>query len=183
MAALAPHVVTLSMHKFASNVVEKCLTHCSYAERDAIIKTILASDAPGGGGVGGGAPATPPGSGGFGHHHSNGGGGSGALGGVGVGGLAERLQASLGFGGGGGGGVGTASPSGGLSRHASVTGAAPGGGGDGLGEGEDGYGAGGGGGGAVQEDALTVMMKDQFGNYVVQRVSGSRALPPRTARA
>lgn len=34
---LAPEIVPMSMHKFASNVVEKCLTYCSVAERDVLV--------------------------------------------------------------------------------------------------------------------------------------------------
>lgn len=45
---LAPNIVTLSLHKFASNVVEKCLTHCSAAERDVLVAEML-REAPEGG--------------------------------------------------------------------------------------------------------------------------------------
>jgi len=34
---LAPQIVAMSMHKFASNVVEKCLIFCSVAERDILV--------------------------------------------------------------------------------------------------------------------------------------------------
>eukprot|EP00798_Chlamydomonas_sp_ICE-L_P024818 gene24818-10468_t len=40
---LAPQIVPLSMHKFASNVVEKCLVHCNTVERDVLIKSMLGS--------------------------------------------------------------------------------------------------------------------------------------------
>ena len=33
----APQIVPMSMHKFASNVVEKCLIFCSIAERDILV--------------------------------------------------------------------------------------------------------------------------------------------------
>lgn len=49
MCALAPQIVAMSMHKFASNVVEKCLVHCGPVERDMLIKVML-------GGAGNGAP-------------------------------------------------------------------------------------------------------------------------------
>lgn len=32
---IAPEIVQMSMHKFASNVVERCLTHCTTEERQA----------------------------------------------------------------------------------------------------------------------------------------------------
>ena len=38
---LAPRIVAMSMHKFASNVVEKCLIFCSIAERDILVRRIL----------------------------------------------------------------------------------------------------------------------------------------------
>lgn len=44
VAALVPQIVSLSMHKFASNVIEKCLTHCLPPERDTLIKAILAGE-------------------------------------------------------------------------------------------------------------------------------------------
>lgn len=40
---LAPQIVTMSLHKFASNVVERCLTHCPPAERDVLIRSMLGS--------------------------------------------------------------------------------------------------------------------------------------------
>ncbi len=50
---LAPQIVAMSTHKFASNVVEKCLIFCSVAERDVLIKSMLgasnASSEPGNG--------------------------------------------------------------------------------------------------------------------------------------
>mmetsp|Transcript_21372 Transcript_21372/g.46751 ORF Transcript_21372/g.46751 Transcript_21372/m.46751 type:complete len:1134 (+) Transcript_21372:1-3402(+) len=45
--ALAPEIVKLSLHKFASNVVEKCLIYCSVHERDMLIKGILEEGKPG----------------------------------------------------------------------------------------------------------------------------------------
>lgn len=36
--AMVPEIVALSMHKFASNVVEKCLAFCDAAERDLLVK-------------------------------------------------------------------------------------------------------------------------------------------------
>jgi pumilio RNA-binding family len=38
---LFPHIVVLSQNKFASNVVEKMLLHCSAAERAAIVEEFL----------------------------------------------------------------------------------------------------------------------------------------------
>lgn len=37
---LAPEIVPMSMHKFASNVVEKCLTYCSATERDVLVSIL-----------------------------------------------------------------------------------------------------------------------------------------------
>ncbi len=161
VAALAPHVVTLSMHKFASNVVEKCLTHGSPPERDALIRTILGTDAP--------PPAYASSAGGAAHsgHLPSSNSSAGPL---------ATAMAGLQL---GGGFLSAAN-----SRAASVTGALGGGSGgadgsvEALGVQEDlgaallqaqqqqqpAQQAGG------AEDALTVMMKDQFGNYVVQRV-------------
>jgi hypothetical protein len=45
--ALAPHIVQLSMHKFASNVVEKCLALGAPADRSMLVKLMLGSDQAG----------------------------------------------------------------------------------------------------------------------------------------
>ena len=44
----APQIVPMSMHKFASNVVEKCLIFCSIAERDILVGDpgIMLAEAP-----------------------------------------------------------------------------------------------------------------------------------------
>lgn len=41
---LAPQIVSMSLHKFASNVVEKCLTHCNSEERNVLIKEMLGEE-------------------------------------------------------------------------------------------------------------------------------------------
>ena len=41
---LSGHIVQLSLHKFASNVIEKCLEHGGRIERDLIIKEIAGPD-------------------------------------------------------------------------------------------------------------------------------------------
>jgi len=100
--ALVPQVVAMSMHKFASNVVEKCLAYCGPAERNLLINAILsATGAPGKDGAAAAAGA-----------EAGGEEGSGAEGG------AHRE----------------------------------------------------GGAAAASEDPVQAMMKDQFGNYVVQKV-------------
>eukprot|EP00882_Tetradesmus_deserticola_P018946 GHRQ01020375.1.p3 GENE.GHRQ01020375.1~~GHRQ01020375.1.p3 ORF type:complete len:112 (-),score=46.40 GHRQ01020375.1:446-781(-) len=38
---LFPHIVVLSQNKFASNVVEKMLLHCTAAQRGAIVEEFL----------------------------------------------------------------------------------------------------------------------------------------------
>lgn len=47
VAKLSPHIVALSQHKFASNVVEKCLLHSTQAERSAIVAQMLREGTPG----------------------------------------------------------------------------------------------------------------------------------------
>ena len=44
MRKLSGHIVQLSLHKFASNVIEKCLEHGGRIERDLIIKEIAGAD-------------------------------------------------------------------------------------------------------------------------------------------
>jgi pumilio RNA-binding family len=41
ISKLSGHIVTLSQHKFASNVVEKCLEYGGATEREIIIQEIL----------------------------------------------------------------------------------------------------------------------------------------------
>lgn len=41
ISKLAGQIVELSQHKFASNVVEKCLVHGDAAERDILIEEIV----------------------------------------------------------------------------------------------------------------------------------------------
>lgn len=41
---LSGHIVQLSLHKFASNVIEKCLGYGGRIERDLIIKEIAGPD-------------------------------------------------------------------------------------------------------------------------------------------
>ncbi len=38
VARVAPQVMTLAQHKYASNVVEACLKHGGQAHRDAVIE-------------------------------------------------------------------------------------------------------------------------------------------------
>lgn len=130
VAALAPQIVAMSMHKFASNVVEKCLTHCGVAERDTLLKAMLGS-------------ATSA-------HHSGGGASEGGPGGL------ESGEAGDGPAGGSasGGSDGGAGPGG-------LEGAGPEGGASGEGAPHGPH---------AGEDPLQAMMKDQYGNYVVQRV-------------
>ena len=40
VAALAPCVVVMSMHKFASNVIEKCLAHGNIHDRDVMVRLV-----------------------------------------------------------------------------------------------------------------------------------------------
>jgi len=45
--SLRGRVVELSKHKFASNVCEKCFTHCTRAERGLLLEEVLETDANG----------------------------------------------------------------------------------------------------------------------------------------
>jgi hypothetical protein len=53
--ALFPHIVVLSQNKFASNVVEKLLLHCTSAQRADIVEAFLHTAASGGARAGAGA--------------------------------------------------------------------------------------------------------------------------------
>jgi pumilio RNA-binding family len=44
ISKLSGHVVQLSQHKFASNVVEKCLEYGDASEREVLIAEIIAHD-------------------------------------------------------------------------------------------------------------------------------------------
>lgn len=44
ISKLSGHIVQLSQHKFASNVIEKCLKHGDTAERELLITEILGHD-------------------------------------------------------------------------------------------------------------------------------------------
>lgn len=44
ISKLSGHVVQLSQHKFASNVVEKCLEYGDASEREVLIVEIIAHD-------------------------------------------------------------------------------------------------------------------------------------------
>ena len=44
MRKLSGHIVQLSLHKFASNVIEKCLEHGGRIERDLIIEEVAGPD-------------------------------------------------------------------------------------------------------------------------------------------
>jgi hypothetical protein len=54
---IAGRVVELSMHKFSSNLVEKCLLHGSHDERDGLVAEMLQPLV--GGHAGGAGPAAP----------------------------------------------------------------------------------------------------------------------------
>ena len=47
MAALAGQLVELSRHKFASNVMEKCIQFCAKEDRAAMVDEVLATNADG----------------------------------------------------------------------------------------------------------------------------------------
>lgn len=44
ISKLSGHIVQLSQHKFASNVVEKCLEYCDATERELLITEIVGQD-------------------------------------------------------------------------------------------------------------------------------------------
>lgn len=132
----------MALHKFASNVVEKCLTHCSAPERDVLIREMLgegdaSSDSPEV--QRSGIPAVGV--------RSDGGAGTDVEG---------AADASF--------DAAAAAAPGTAAAAAAARGGGEGGGLEGeevlgLRDGE-----------AGPEDPLQAMMKDQFGNYVVQKV-------------
>ncbi|MEW5300517.1 MAG: hypothetical protein WDW36_003446 [Sanguina aurantia] len=154
LAHLAPRITTMALHKFASNVVEKCLTHCSAPERDVLIREML------GEGAGGDATSEPreverSGTPAVGHRpDSDGLAGTGPAGAAAADASADAAAAVA---------SGTVAAA---AAAAAARGGAPEGGG--LERAEAPRGSRDGEAGA--EDPLQAMMKDQFGNYVVQKV-------------
>jgi len=134
VASLAPEVVSMSMHKFASNVIEKCLAHGSTQDRDLMVSCMLTHEDPLP--LGTSPDRTSGGDGGLSGSGGGGGGGGMVLSHANLEAVKLSERTSL---------CSNASSAG--SREGSQAGKE-----------------------CAAEDPLQVMMKDQYGNYVVQKV-------------